>query len=176
MERLNKYYRYLLITVSVAYIALLVYYYFILGFQGSFAQTIFKRTDSYSLELFNFIPFKNITFYFSRIGTDKMNTDIIVFNLLHVVIAWIPAGYIACSFFTKVNFWKKSMYFAIGVTAMFTIRVFMLAGFFDVDKIMQAYLGFVVGFGICFGLGKLFELVMSSCHGRTVDASKGILG
>lgn len=174
MERAYKYYRYLLIVASVAYVALLLYLYFVRGFQGSFSRTIFNRTDSYSSELFNFIPFKNIIFYFSRIGTNKMNTNIIVFNLLYVVLAWIPAGYFACSFFTKVRFWMKSIYFVIGVTVMFGIRVFMLAGFFDVDKIMQAYLGFVIGFGICFGLGKLLQSTQLRAHGRIKAVTEDI--
>ncbi len=109
---------------------------------------MYNYNDSYSKDMFNLVPMKNIIFYINKIGV--FDTNIIIHNMIYPVIIWIPMGFLINSFdnFYLLSKKNKIFIFIIFLFLLFSIRVIFLMGFFDVDKIILGLIGFIIGLGL----------------------------
>ncbi len=99
--------------------------------------------NSYSIDMFNIIPFKNLIFYINKIN--EYNLNIVIYNLIYPIIVWIPMGvfFNTCSILKNIN--RKKLVFISSLFLASVIRVILLVGFFDIDKIILGYIGFCIG-------------------------------
>jgi len=106
-------------------------------------KVIYNWNTSYSIEMFNFIPFKNIIYYFFNPGRNG-GIEYLFINVLLYILLWIPIGYFVRD--SQLDF-KKSIFFTITILIVIALlKVAFLIGFFDIDKILLACIGFCLGF------------------------------
>ncbi len=141
MISVNKKYIY---SIFISYIVFLIYIYF-WPFNFSYVKVIYNYSNSYSIEMFNLIPFKNIIMYLQN--KENINSNIVIYNLLYPIIIWIPFGLTIniIPFFEKCMLIKKVAIFSFFLIMLFLLRVILLFGFFDVDKIILSNIGFIIG-------------------------------
>ncbi len=135
------------ISIMILYCLLLFMFYFKGFFMNhmSFVQEIYSWNNSYSIEMFNFIPFQNIIHYISNPGRNG-GIEYLFTNILLYILLWIPIGYFVREI--QLDF-KKSILFTIIILIVISLlKVAFLIGFFDIDKILLACIGFCLGFYI----------------------------
>lgn len=149
-KNLNSFTKKFKITIIIIYLIGLFLFYFLLGFltdNASFVKEIYSWNNSYSIEMFNFIPFKNIIYYISNPGRNG-GIEYLLTNVIFYVVIWIPMGYFLENSRFKLNFKKKLLLIFLIITIVSLLRLIFLIGFFDIDKIILSCLGFCLGFYI----------------------------
>ncbi len=125
--------------------ALGVVFIYTVGTDSLYINMLYSRNNSYSIEMFNFIPFNNIVEYTKNMN--YYNTNIIIHNLIFPLVIWIPLGVFVniCKIYTSIEIKSKVVVFAVAFTFLMLIRTIFLIGFFDIDKVILATFGFYIG-------------------------------
>ena len=113
---------------------------------GSFVENVYNFHSTYSIEMFNFVPLKNIIYYSLNTGRKVGNYEYLFQNVIFYIILWLPMGYFFAD--SKANFKKSLLFIFLVVTVISFFRVVLLIGFFDIDKILLSCLGFSLGYYI----------------------------
>jgi glycopeptide antibiotics resistance protein len=136
----------ILFFIFLAYCSIIISIYFINFGTINYIDTITNYQGIY--RLFNLVPFRNITIYFQRIGTD-FPIALVVRNLVYPILLWFPFGILFKILFyknIKFNDLKAFLFISLGIIVFYLARVLMLLGFFDIDKIMLNLIGIYIGF------------------------------
>lgn len=111
---------------------------------GEWVQSVRKGGGWFGITL-NVIPFKT-TLYYLTIG-NKINTDIIIQNLLGKIILFIPWGVLLPFSFRRLRTLKRTLLLTIIVTLTIqVIRIIFPIGIADIDNIILYTLGSLLGF------------------------------
>lgn len=135
------------IIMFIFYLIFLAMFYFIIRLfiidSGSFVKNVYGFYNSYSMEMFNLVPFKNIIYYSLNPGGNG-GFEYLLNNVVFYIILWIPMGYFFAD--RNTNFKKSLCFIFIIVTIISFFRVVFLVGFFDIDKIILSCFGFSLGY------------------------------
>ncbi|NDO46310.1 VanZ family protein [Clostridium sp. MD294] len=144
----------------IVYIVFLAMFYFLIRLfiidAGSFVKNIYSFHNTYSIEMFNFVPLKNIIYYSLNTGRKVGNYEYLFQNVIFYIILWLPMGYFFAD--SKANFKKSLLFIFLVVTVISFIRVVLLIGFFDIDKILLSCIGFSLGYYITKKLHKIIYI------------------
>lgn len=110
----------------------------------------------------NIIPFKNIAEYINKLVNNKINTNIVITNILGNLIAFAPFGFFIQELFKdKIKDSKKfSILMFIIILAVEIVQFITRVGSFDIDDLILNLLGAFIAYRIC-NLKK-FKLLINS--------------
>lgn len=107
----------------------------------------------------NFTPFETIGKYIMYLYEGRMNLDIILENLFGYALAFSPFGVMLPMGFKKAENWKVVFLFLLVLSTLSEGLQFLFkTGVFDIDDIILAVTGGMLGFGIyCFTKRCIFK-------------------
>lgn len=140
----NKLLRYFIGTIFVVYCIFLILVLINPHKSGELIQISRDNGSWFGLTV-NIIPFKTIIYYLT-IG-HKINSDIIIRNLLGKVLLFVPWGVLLPFLFQKAKNFKNAILITITVTIIIQVlRIILPIGIADIDNIILYTIGSIVGF------------------------------
>lgn len=102
------------------------------------------------LQMANFVPFRTITTFFTRLAENTINTDIVVVNILGNMLLLAPLGcFIPELYKNKFNkFWKFLLLVLVLDIGIELIQFVTFTGSLDVDDIILNTIGACIAYAI----------------------------
>lgn len=95
----------------------------------------------------NFIPFKTLFDYISRLAQDRINVSTVVVNLVGNFVLFLPMGAFLPVLAPKIRtFWKTVLSIALIVLLVECLQLCLRVGSFDVDDLIFNVGGAMIGF------------------------------
>ncbi|RPF42097.1 VanZ like protein [Hydrogenoanaerobacterium saccharovorans] len=113
------------------------------------------------LQLFNLFPMKSISKLLNSVYDHTYPIRILRNTLIRPIIGFLPCGFFNYLLFPKKRFVTTYGIFLLALCTIFIIRVFLLIGFFNIDKILLCSLGYVIGYKIAHWIKLLGNLLLT---------------
>lgn len=114
---------------------------------NQFRFTVFSKEH---FAMANFVPFKTISEFVTRMYNGTINTDIVVTNLLANLLMFMPMGMALPVLFSKRfnKLWKIVLFTAVLVAAVEFVQFVTFTGSADIDDLILNTIGATIGYGI----------------------------